>query len=85
MWFGSTALLCSLSQSSRIVGIGIDILQPVESVRNLGIHLDSKRSTQTHLAKLKQTCLFQLRRLHQIRHLLSHDITANIVAAIVLT
>lgn len=85
MWFGSTASLRSLSQSSRTVVIGSDTLQPVESVRNLGVHLDSKLSMQTHVAKLTQTCFFQLRRLRQIRRLLGRDVTANVVAALVLT
>jgi len=85
MWFGSTASLRSLSQSRRTVVIGSDILQPVESVRNLGVHLDSKLSMQTHVAKVTQTCFFQLRRLRQIPRLLGRDVTANVVAALVLT
>ena len=40
---------------------------------------------QTHVAKVTQTCFFQLRRLCQIRRLLGRDVTANVVAALVLT
>jgi len=57
----------------------------VESVRNLGVYLDSSLSMQTHVAKVTQTCFFLLRRLRQIRRLLGRDVTANVVAALVLT
>jgi len=35
VWFGSSSSLRSLSQSNRTVVVGTDVLQPVESVRNL--------------------------------------------------
>ena len=85
MWFGSSSSLRSLPQSSRTVVVGTETLQPVESVRNLGVYLDSSLSMQTHVAKVAQTCFFQLRRLRQIRRLLGRDVTANVVAALVLT
>jgi len=40
---------------------------------------------RTHVAKVTQACFFQLRRLRQIRRLLGRDVTANIVAVLVLT
>jgi len=85
MWFGSSSSLRSLPQSSRTVVVGTETLQPVESVRNLGVYLDSSLSMQTHVAKVTQTCFFQLRRLRQIQRLLGRDVTANVVAALVLT
>jgi len=57
----------------------------VESVRNLGVYFESKLSMQTHVARVTQTCFFQLRRLCQIRRLLGRDVIANVVAALVLT
>jgi len=50
-----------------------------------GVYFDSKLTMQTHVAKVMQTCFFQLRRLRQIRRLLGRDVTANVVAALVLT
>ena len=85
VWFGSSSSLRSLPQSSRTVVVGTETLQPLESVRNLGVYLDSSLSMQTHVAKVTQTCFFQLRRLRQIRRLLGRDVTANVVAALVLT
>jgi len=85
MWFGSSSSLRSLTQSNRTVVVGSDVLQPVESVRNLGVYLDSKLSMQTDVANVTQTCFFQLRRLRQIQRLLGRDITANVMATLVLT
>jgi len=85
IWFGSAASLRSLTQLSRAVVTSTNILKPVESVCNLGIYLDSKLSMKTNVAKVTQTCFFQLRCLHQILHLLSCDITAKIMAALMLT
>ena len=76
---------CSLSQSNRTVVVITDVLQPVQSVRDLGVYFDSKPSIQTHVAKVTQTCFFQLRRLRQIRRLLGRDVTADVVTALVLT
>jgi len=81
MWFSSSSSLRSLPQSSRTDVVGTETLQSVESVRNLDVYLDSSLSMQTHVAKVTQTCFFQLRRLH----LLGRDVTANVVAALVLT
>ena len=51
----------------------------MESVRNLGAYFDSKLSKHTHADKVTQACFFQLRRQ------LGRDVTANVVAALVLT
>jgi len=76
---------CSLSQSNRTVVVITDVLRPVQSVRDLDVYCDSKLSIQTHVVKVTQTCFFQLRRLRQIPRLLGRDVTANVVAALVLT
>jgi len=44
------------------------------------VYIDSKSSIQTHVTKVMQTCFFQLRHLHQIRRLLSHNVTVDVVA-----
>ena len=76
---GSLSSLHSLTQSNRTVVVGTDVLQPVESVRNLGVYLDSMLSMQTGVAKVTQTCFFEIQHLH------GRDITTNVMAALVLT
>jgi len=66
--WGVYGILHSLSQSSRTADIGTEVLQPVESLNNNRVHLDSKLSMQNHMTKVAQTYFFQLSRLHQIRH-----------------
>jgi len=64
---------------------GTDTIQPVTTVRDLGVHLDSQLSMQTHISKTTQTCFFHLRRLRQVRRLLGCDVTANLAFAFVLS
>ena len=83
MWFGSSASLHGLTATEKHVVIGNANVQPVDSVRNLGVHLDSLLDMHVHIAKTVQVCLFQLRRLRRVRRLLGCDVTANLVAALV--
>jgi len=75
MWFGSSASLRRLMVSDKNVVIRNVNVQPVDSVWNLGVHLD------VHVIKTAQACFFQLRRL--ARRLLGRDVTANLVAVLV--
>ena len=65
--------------------IGNHSVLPSDSVHNLGVHFDSELSMQVYIAKTTQICFFQLRRLRQIRRLLGRDVTANLVAVLVLS
>jgi len=51
----------------KAVAIANETLQPVDSVRNLGVYLDSEFNMRAHITKTTQACFFQLRRLRQIR------------------
>jgi len=79
MWFGSAASLRGLTASDKNVDIGNATVQPVYSVRNLGVYLDSLLDMHVHISKTAQACHFQLRRL------LGCDVTSNLVAALILT
>jgi len=85
MWFGSSAALKNLSNSDMTLHSRTDTIQPVTTVRDLGVHLDSQLCMQTHISKTTQTCFFYLRRLRQVRRLLGRDVTANLVCAFVLS
>jgi len=81
IWFGSK----SLSDRDKAVVIANETLQPVDSVRNLGIYLDSKLNMWAHITKTTQACFIQLRRLRQIRCLLGRDVTASLVTTFILS
>jgi len=44
MWFGTSSLLRGLSPFDKSLAVGDVNLQPVESVRNLGVYFDSELS-----------------------------------------
>ena len=68
-------------QSIRVGDADIDI---VDSVRNLGLYLDSELSMTVHVNFIVKNCYFHLRRLGQIRHLLSKE-AANAIAVATVT
>jgi len=75
IWFGSKRL----SVRDKAVVIANKTLLPVDSVRNLGVYLDSELSMRAHITKTTQACFFKLRRLRKIRCLLGRDDTASLV------
>ena len=88
-WCGSRRLQLNKSKT-KIIWLGskasLDILsQSTESVRDLGAYLDSELNMRAHIAKTTHACFYQIRRLRQICCLLYRDVTANLVAAFVLT
>jgi len=85
LWFGSATALRNLPPSVRPLNVGADVVQPMSAVRDLGVQLDGELNMQAHVSKTTQTCFFHLRRLRQVRRLLGHDVTANLVAAFVLS
>ena len=54
-------------------------VQPVDSVWNLGVHLDSLLDMNVHVTKTTQACFFQLRRLWRFCRLLGHDLVTAMV------
>ena len=62
-------------------------IQPVKSVRALGIQLDSEveLAIRTHVSKVASSCFYQLRHLQQIRRLVGQEVTAKVVAAFILS
>jgi len=86
MWFGSLAAMNSLlSQSDMTWNNEADAIQPVTTVRDLGVYLASERSMRMHISNTTQTSFFPLRRLRQVRRLLGRDVTANLVSSFVLS
>ena len=57
-----------------------ETIQPIESVGDLGVYLDSEFNMQAHITESTQACFFQLWRLQQIRCLLGRDVTASLVS-----
>ena len=55
-----------------------------KSVRDLGVFLDSELQMKVHVNKLVSICYYHLRRLFQLRSVVSQDVMTHLVTALVL-
>jgi len=58
-----------------LLGTVVIFIQPVKSVRDLGVHLDSELTMTTHISKIVSSYFYQLRRIRQVRRLVGQDVT----------
>ena len=58
-------------------------VSPVKSVRDLGVHIDSDLTMQTHVKRTVSRCFASLRQLRQIRHLVPTATLQMLVVALV--
>jgi hypothetical protein len=65
--------------------VGSDAVQPVRSVRDLGIYIDSDLSMSTHVSRTVSTCFASLRQLRSIRRSVTMSVLRSLVASLVLT
>ena len=69
-------------QTSPLLIDGCSV-SPVKSVRDLGIHIDSDLTMQTHVKRTVSRCFASLRQLRQIRHLVPTATLQMLVVALV--
>jgi len=65
--------------------VGDDVIQPVTSVRDLGVYLDAELKMKEHVSHVTRSCFFILRRLRQIRRYAGPEVTKRLVAAFILS
>jgi len=68
----------------QTVTVGVGVIKPAASVRNLGVLLDQTLSITQHIAKATSSCFYQLRRLRQIRRPVGQELVAQLVHSFVL-
>ena len=73
-----------LSSADTTLRIGSNIVESVNSVRNLGVYMDSALSMRTRIGKVSSACFYHLRRLRQLRFALSKSTMQRLVSALVL-
>jgi len=61
--------LGKVPESELSLTVGSATVQPVVSIRDLGVQLDAELSMKEHVSKVASSCFYQLRRLRQIRRL----------------
>jgi hypothetical protein len=85
IWFASATNLEHLHDyKSSIQFDGVE-LQPSETVRDLVVILDNKLNMRAHISKTVSTCFFHLRRLRQIRRVLSKPLRQRLVSVFILS
>ena len=84
IWFDSRANLKKLFSVDTTLRIGSTIVEPVNSVRNMGVYMDSALSMRTHIGKVSAACFYHLRRLRQLRYVMSKSTMQRIVSSLVL-
>ena len=63
----------------------MDTVQPVQSVRDLGIHLDSDLSMRTHVTRTVSSCFAVLRQIRSIRRSVSRSVVQSLIVSMVLS
>ena len=65
--------------------VGVDVIVPSASVRDLGIYLDWDVSMRTHVSKVVSSCFAVLRRLRSIRSSVTRPAFVSLVVSLVLS
>ena len=65
--------------------VGADAVIPVNSVRNLGIHINSDLSMRIHISKTVSSCFSALRQIRSIRRSITRPVLLTLVSSLVLT
>ena len=60
-------------------------ITPVDSVRVLGVQLDCEVNMREHIGMTAASCLFHLRRLRQLRHIVNQYVMKRLVCTYILT
>ena len=81
LWCATTRRQHQLPTSPLLID-GCSV-SPVKSVRDLGIHIDSDLTMQTHVKRTVSRCFASLRQLRQIRHLVPTATLQMLVVALV--
>ena len=86
IWFGSRANLVKLRQldvmSLNLCSVAVE---PVDSVRDLGVILNGELSMQGHISKISSSCFFHLRRLRKICPLIDTVYAQRLASAFILS
>ena len=75
------AHLQRLNNRDLTLEVGTSVIQPVNCVRDLGVHLDSELTMKTHISKVVSAWC----KIRHVRRVVGQDITQQLVSAFVLS
>jgi len=87
IWFGSRPNLAILQRIKLSLQVGTSNigLQPSSVVRELGVYMDSELTMKEHVAKIAAACFYHIRRLRQVRRRIGHEVTHQLVLALIMS
>jgi len=85
IWLGTWQQLAKLSQADLTLSIGVNVLQPLTVVRNLGVYIDEHLSMEANAHHCAKTCFFHLRRIRQLRRHVDYDTLYTLIRALILS
>ena len=85
IWFGTRATLSRFQKDDLSIHVGSTVVAPVDNIRILGVQLDSNLDMRKHISQVASACFFHLRRLRQMRKILSREHRQRLVSAVILS
>lgn len=77
--------ICLSDIANMVVTVGEDVIKPVRVARNLGYFMDSFMTGDDHVRRLCAGCINLLRKIRNIRHLITFEMAQVIVQGLVLS
>ena len=74
VWFGSRVYLTKRTSSDCSLKVGGNIIKPSNTVRDLGVLLDSELPLK-HVNKVVSSCYYHIRHLRQVSHCVGQETT----------
>jgi len=85
IWFGSWSNLAKISAEYRSLTVASSSIHCAHAVRNLGVTFGSELSMNSHISKTANSCFFHLRRLWQLRGVVTDGVMKQLVTSLVLS
>ena len=81
LWFSSVRRQHQIPDD--LLMVGLDLVPPVRSVRDLGIFLDSDLSMRTHVTRTVASCFAVLRQIRSISRSVSRSVLQSLIVSLV--
>ena len=85
IWFGTKCNIDKIHSVDMVLTFGEVGIPPVTCVKYLGVLLDTELNMKSQINRVAGACFFQLRRLRQLRNVISPQAMQRVVSALVLS